>query len=87
MIPGAEHMSPGICLTGEENPAKPQLGDCLMKGCAPTHSLKWGPLPPNEVSWTAQHIREGKGRKKRKDRGWEGLIKLTVCLHYVGFVM
>ena len=24
--------SPGICLTVEENPRKPQLGDCLMKG-------------------------------------------------------
>ena len=31
-IPGAMHMSPGICLTAEENPGKPQLGDRLMKG-------------------------------------------------------
>ena len=31
MIPGAMHRSPGICLTAEENPRKPQLGDHLMK--------------------------------------------------------
>ena len=30
MIPGAVHRS-GICLTAEENPGKPQLGDGLMK--------------------------------------------------------
>ena len=27
MILGAVHRSPGICLTAEENPKKPQLGD------------------------------------------------------------
>ena len=32
MILGAVHISPGICLTAEENPRKPQLGDRLMKG-------------------------------------------------------
>ena len=32
MILGAVHRSPGICLTAEENPRKPQLGDSLMKG-------------------------------------------------------
>ena len=32
MILGAVHRSPGICLTAEENPTKPQLGDRLMKG-------------------------------------------------------
>ena len=31
MILGAVHISPGICLTAEENPRKPQLGDRLMK--------------------------------------------------------
>ena len=31
MIPGAVHRSPGICLTVEENPGNPQLGDRLMK--------------------------------------------------------
>ena len=32
IILGAVHKSPGICLTAEENPGKPQLGDRLMKG-------------------------------------------------------
>ena len=32
MILGAVHRSPGICLTAEENPRKPQLGDRLIKG-------------------------------------------------------
>ena len=31
MIPEAVNIPPGICLTTEENPAKPQLGDDLMK--------------------------------------------------------
>ena len=31
MIPGAVHISRGICLTAEENPGKPQLGDRLLK--------------------------------------------------------
>ena len=29
MIPGTVHRSPGICLTAEENPGKPELGDRL----------------------------------------------------------
>ena len=29
MIPRAVHRSPGICLTAEENPGKPQLGDSV----------------------------------------------------------
>ena len=32
IILGAVHRSPGIFLTAEENPRKPQLGDSLMKG-------------------------------------------------------
>ena len=32
MILGAVHRSPGMCLTAEENPRKPQLRDRLMKG-------------------------------------------------------
>ena len=31
MILEAVHRSPGLCLTAEENPRKPQLGDRLMK--------------------------------------------------------
>ena len=43
-IPGAVHRSPGICLTGEENPRKPQLGDCLMKGLSGQSSPQMGSL-------------------------------------------
>ena len=32
MILGAVHRYPGICLTAEEKPRKPQLGDRLMMG-------------------------------------------------------
>ena len=62
MILGVVHRSPGICLTAEENPRKPQLRNRLMKGCANSHRLKWGPFPPNEVGRIAQHVRKGEGR-------------------------
>ena len=63
MIPGAVHRCPDISLTAEENPGKPQLGNRLMKGCATSHCLKWGTLPPNEAGRTAQHVRKREGRK------------------------
>ena len=39
MILGAVHRSPGIYLTAEEIPGKPQLGD-VDEGCATSHCLK-----------------------------------------------
>ena len=81
MIARAVHRwSPDICLTGKENPGKPQLGDRLMKGCATSHGLKWGPLPLNEVGRIAQHVRKGEGRKERKDG--EGRY-INVCLLFI----
>ena len=65
MIPEAVHRSPGICLTAEKNPGKPQLGDHL--GCATIHCFKWGSFPPNEVGRIAQHTRKGEGKKEGKD--------------------
>ena len=44
MIPGAVHRSPGICLTAEENPGKPQLGNRPMKGLCDQSSLQMGSL-------------------------------------------
>ena len=41
---------PGNCLTTEENPRKPQLGN--RRGAyssATSHCFKWSPFPPNEV--------------------------------------
>ena len=49
IILGAVHRSPGICLTAEENPRKPQLVYCLMKGLCDQLSPQMGSLPPNEV--------------------------------------
>ena len=43
-ILGAVHSSPGICLTSEENPSKPQLGDCLMKGLCGQSSPQMGSI-------------------------------------------
>ena len=49
MILRAVHRSPGICLTAEENPRKPQLGDRPTKGLCDQSlrqigslSSKWG---------------------------------------------
>jgi hypothetical protein len=44
MILGAVYRSPGICLTAEENPRKPQLGDRLMKGLCDQSSPQMGSL-------------------------------------------
>ena len=44
MILGAVHRSPGIRLTAEENPRKPQLGDRLMKGLCDQSSPQMGSL-------------------------------------------
>ena len=43
--------SPGIYLTDDENPGKPQLGETI-------HRIKWGPLSPKEISRIAQYARE-----------------------------
>ena len=44
MILGTVHRSPGICLTAEENPIKPQLGDRRMKGLCNQSSPQMGSL-------------------------------------------
>jgi hypothetical protein len=44
MILGAVHRSPGICLTAEKNPRKPQLGNRLMKGLCDQSSPKMGSI-------------------------------------------
>ena len=44
MISGAVHKTPGICLTAEENPGNPQLGDRLLKGLCDQSSPQMGSL-------------------------------------------
>ena len=48
------HRSPGIYHTDEDHPRK-----TFDEGCANSHRLKWGPLPPNE---------EGRHNKPGKDK-------------------
>ena len=45
MILGAVYRSPGICLTVEENPRKPRLGDRLMNDLWEQTSLQIGFIP------------------------------------------
>ena len=67
MILGAVHRSPGIFLTAEENPRKPQLGDRLMKGLCDQSSPQMGSLSSNEVGRISQHIKKGEEMKEGKD--------------------
>ena len=80
------HRSPGIYLTAEENPRKPQLGDRVTKGCATSHHLKWGPFPPNEVDRIAQRVRKekgGKGRKYGEGFGIDMLFSFTMHIIHI----
>ena len=67
MIPGAAHRSPGICLTAEENPRKPKLGDRLMKGLCDLSPPQMGSFPLNEVARIAQYVRKEEGREEGMD--------------------
>ena len=70
MIPGAAHRSLSICLTTEENPGKPQLGDLLMKRLCDQSSPQMGSL---SSKWCLQDCTARlKGRRK------EGLIWLRI---------
>jgi hypothetical protein len=60
VIPEGVHRSPGIYLTAEENPGKPQLGE----GCATSHCLNWVCLLSNCVGMIEQHFREEEERTK-----------------------
>ena len=44
IVLGAVHRSPGICLTAERNPRKPQLGDRLIKGLCDQSSPQMGSI-------------------------------------------
>ena len=55
MIPETGHKSAVIYLTAEKHHGKPQLG-----GCATSHRLKWGPVPPDG---SVGSYRKREGRK------------------------
>ena len=63
LIPETVHKSPGICLTIEKNPSKPQLGDSLVKAVRRI-------IASNEVSEIAQHIRKGVRRYREQLNIW-----------------
>ena len=60
MTPVAVHRSPDICLTTEENPGKPQLGDRLMKGLCDQS------LPSLQMSSAGSHSTSGREMEGKK---------------------
>ena len=69
--PGAVHRSPGICLTAEENPGKPQLGGLLMKGLCdqPSPQMECLLLQMRSVGSHSTSMREKEGKKERTHGG------------------
>ena len=60
MKPGDVHRSPGIYLTAEENPGKPQLGDNQMKAAQPVIASNGTP----HLQITSMGPHSGTGREK-----------------------
>ena len=56
--PAATHKYPGICLTTNENPGKPQLGDRLMKASRPVIDLN--EVPYLQMSSVESHSTSGR---------------------------
>ena len=67
MILGAVHRSPGICLTADENPKKPQLGDCLMKGVVRPVIASNG-VPFLQIMSVGSHRKSGRVKEGKKER-------------------
>ena len=63
MILGAVHRSPGICLTPEENPRKPQLGDCLIRPVIASNGVPF--LQMRSTGSLSTSGREKGGNKER----------------------
>ena len=43
-------------------------------GCAISHYLKWGTLPPNYVGNITQYVREAEGREQWNERKYRKII-------------
>ena len=65
MILGAVHRSPGICLTAEENPGKPQLGGGLMKALQPVFALNW--VLYLQMTSIGSHRPSGREKEEKKE--------------------
>jgi len=77
MILGVVHRSPGICLTAEENPRTPQLGDSLMKGMYNQSSRQMGSIS-SKLGRKDRTARQ-EGRRKEIRKGSEVLKKTCCC--------
>ena len=52
-------------------------------GCATSHCLKWGHVPPKEVGRIAQHVAEEAGRKEGKDGRIPRPINMKYTFAYI----
>ena len=63
------HRSPGIYLRAEENPGKPDLGDCLMKSVRPV--IASNEVPYIQITSIGSHGMSGRDKEGKKERiGW-----------------
>ena len=67
MKPGDVHRSSGIYLKTEQETSASKQSD---EGCVTTLSLKWGPLPPNDVGMIVECVRVGEERKEREKESY-----------------
>ena len=74
IILGAVHRSPGICLTTDENPRKPQLGDRLMMGLCDQSSPQMG-VPFLQMRSVGSHSTSGR-EERRKGQGGSAIGSL-----------
>ena len=63
--PGAGHKSPGIYLTAEENPGKPQLRDHLMRALRPV--IASNGIPYLQMTSVGSHSTPGREREEKKE--------------------
>ena len=68
LILGADHRSPSICLSAEEKPRKPLLGDPVMKAVRPViASNRVSYLQITLVGWHNSSGRENERKKERAE--------------------
>ena len=66
MILGTVHRSLVICLTAEENPRKPQLGDCLINGLCEVFASNG--VPFLQMRSVGSHSRSGREKEGKEER-------------------
>ena len=81
IILGTMYRSSGIYLTVEENLSQ----ETVDEGCATNHRFKWGPLPPNEVVWIAQHVRQERRKWLGRDKSPAQAGIQPLCIRLVAY--